>query len=165
MRDDEYAKKLKPYNLYYCKACKNTREAKGTIPIKNTGIHTSFMAAKDRCNNKNAINYFNYGGRGIKMLWKNFNEFYKDMHSTWYSGATIDRIDSNGDYCKDNCRWATMAEQARNTRRNKHTVEQVKKMREMYASGLFTQKDLTVIFNDSSGNISSIINNKTWKGI
>lgn len=73
-----------------------------------------------RCSNKNTKDYKNYGGRGItvcdRWLGKDgFINFYNDMGYP-PKGKSIDRIDVNGNYCKENCRWATPVEQRRNQR-------------------------------------------------
>src|SRR3990167_10385613 len=75
-----------------------------------------WQAMKTRCGNKNIIQYKNYGGRGIKVCdeWQNsFISFYNDMGKS-PTGSSIDRIDNNGSYCKENCKWSTPKEQTRN---------------------------------------------------
>jgi len=74
-----------------------------------------------RCNNKNGQAYDNYGGRGVKVCerWSKFENFYADMKDGYTDKLLLDRVDNNGNYCKQNCRWATRTEQNNNTRRNR----------------------------------------------
>lgn len=73
---------------------------------------------RQRCDNEKCINYINYGARGITYdrRWEDFEEFLKDMGER-PSGLSLDRIDNNSGYSKENCRWATRTVQNRNTRR------------------------------------------------
>jgi hypothetical protein len=83
--------------------------------------HMIWQSMKDRCSNPNNKRYDLYGERGITVCdeWKNsFEQFYKDMGPKPTSKHSIDRVDVDGNYCKENCRWATDAEQSRNTRSN-----------------------------------------------
>lgn len=88
-----------------------------------TRIHKIWHGIKQRCLNKNNNRFKYYGARGIKICdeWKNdFVSFLNWANSSGYSDdLTIDRIDVNGDYCPDNCKWSTQKEQVRNCRRNK----------------------------------------------
>lgn len=73
-----------------------------------------------RCTRPSQLRYPHYGGRGITFdpRWRNFQNFLEDMGER-PEGKTLDRIDVDGNYCKENCRWATVKEQNNNTRRQK----------------------------------------------
>lgn len=79
--------------------------------------YMSYQAMKNRCYNPNDPFYADYGGRGIKVCerWQSFRAFLEDMGEP-PPGLTLDRVDNAGNYEKDNCRWATRAQQSSNRR-------------------------------------------------
>jgi len=86
-----------------------------------TPIYSVWASMKSRCNNKNNPKWHRYGGRGItySKKWENFNGFYEQMKMDYRYGLTLDRIDNNGNYCRENCRWTDRKTQQNNMNANK----------------------------------------------
>lgn len=108
-----------------------------------TGTHfyRKYQEAKKRCSNPKVDSYRYYGGRWIKFRWDSFEDFRKDMYQSyvdhirkfWEKNTSLDRIDNNEDYCKENCRRATLQEQSCN-RRNIILIE--------YKWAMYSQRQL-----------------------
>lgn len=99
---------LPPVNLIHSHAARGFRSA----------TYNSWRAMRERCKNPKHRKYPNYGGRGIVVCkrWDDFRNFFEDMGGR-PEGMTLDRKDSNGNYCKENCKWSDVYEQRHNQRR------------------------------------------------
>lgn len=98
----------------HCANCIGNRYHRMT----NTRIWRIWLGMRNRCE---AEADPNYGGRGIEYCkrWERFENFYQDMRKGYSDILTLERIDVNGPYCKENCRWATPLEQQANKRNNR----------------------------------------------
>lgn len=110
---------------------------------------------RERCNNPKCPGYPRYGGRGIRVCneWRDFSVFLTDMGEKPTKEHSLDRIDNNGNYTKDNCRWVTEPEQQRNRSDNVWlTVDGI----------TLVQSDWAIKCGISLGTIRSRINLRGW---
>ena len=91
--------------------------------MTKTSEYISWKNMKARCFNPNYKNYSNWGGRGITVCdrWLNFENFLADMGLKPTPKHSLDRIDNDGDYFPENCKWSTRVEQE-NNKRNNHLI-------------------------------------------
>lgn len=94
------------------------------LPKSHTVEYKTWIRIRDRCSNPKTTNYRYYGGKGVRVCdrWQNsFANFYADMGPRPSDKHSIDRINSNGNYEPDNCRWATLTTQ-NNNKSDNHIV-------------------------------------------
>src|SRR6266446_5602858 len=115
-----------------------------TIHSYRNPLYNSWKDMRKRCYNPNQRAYKWYGGKGIEVCdrWlNNFDNFVRDMLPTYFEGGTLDRIDNDKDYYKENCQWSTMSEQQLNRGNVKGFYKRKDEMQAMLKAG-FTYKEV-----------------------
>lgn len=118
------ASKLRSGNTQSC-GCLRRETARAEHLLhggKGTRLYNIWKNARQRCRNPKATDFKLYGGRGITFCteWDDFANFKEwALRNGYTDELTLDRIDPDGDYCPENCRWATWKEQRHNQRRSK----------------------------------------------
>lgn len=119
--------KVMTRNLKVIKSCgclaeltRFTKEKATTHGLSNSSIYKIWSGMIQRVTNPNNKRYSDYGGRGVTVCekWLDFEGFYEDMGDR-PEGKTLDRVDNNLGYCKENCKWSTLSEQQSNRRPNR----------------------------------------------
>jgi hypothetical protein len=103
-----------------CYRNENTGNVHRRHGLKGTKTYNCWRNMMDRCTNPNTAHWNDYGGRGITIApeWKDFGGFYKDMGDKPIDKSTLERLDVNKGYSKENCIWADWLTQANNKRNN-----------------------------------------------
>lgn len=155
----------------YCPECANKVAIQNNINSvmrcrnndPNRRIKSIWQGMIARCNNSNSASYKNYGGRGITVCdeWANSFESFLEWanHSGYSDNLSIDRIDNDGNYSPDNCRWATSKEQANNKRTNVTFEYNGKKMTMQQLSELFDipYQKLYMAIKKNNGDVDSAV--------
>ena len=129
--------------------------------MRKTSFYHIWTGILRRCRNPNDISFPNYGGRGITVEWKSFEEFAKDMYVlyVWHvmiygqKDTLIERKDNDGNYSKANCKWSTIHEQTCNRRNNRIFT---------YNGQTHTMKDWASILGINYHTLHNRINVEKW---
>lgn len=118
---------------------------------------------KRRCQNENAPNWELYGGRGVRVCarWQAYEAFLEDMGRRPSPKHTLDRIDPDGDYAPENCRWATWMTQATNKRTSKLEPHEPEQIRWLVEAG-YKRSEVAAMFGISASFISGIVTGKSY---
>jgi hypothetical protein len=136
-----------------------------------TGTYHAWRDMRRRCTDPSSADWVRYGGRGITVCsrWDRFDDFLADMGQR-PDGVTLDRINNDGNYDPDNCRWTTWHEQGRNRRSNggeRHpnaelSVDDVFAIRFLAGYGA-TYRYIASEFGVSHANVGYIVRREAWR--
>jgi len=135
---------------------------------KMSKTYRAWESMRNRCSNPNHNRYKDWGGRGISVCsrWQGnqgFETFLADMGEC-PGRFVIDRIDNDGDYEPENCRWIDYKTSARNRRGIKLTQDDVDTIRKMSLLGL-TQHEIASQFDVSRSMVGYVVRRKSWGAV
>jgi hypothetical protein len=133
-------------------------------PKKQASLeYNSWLMMRDRCVNPNHNR--DYMSRGIKVCsrWNSYENFLADMGRRPSPKHSLDRIDNNGDYCPQNCRWATDEQQTRNSRHTKLSDEKVGEIRRLASDEKLTYTAIAKLFGISIVHARRIALRHQWR--
>lgn len=133
---------------------------------KYTTEYRTWGSMRYRCLNKQSAAYARYGGRGITICgkWDSFDVFLADMGPKPTPRHSLDRIDNNGNYCPENCRWATVEMQTRNQSNTKLDAEKVNEIRGRWEHGE-PQQSIAARFGLAPSMVSRIVRRERWQDV
>ena len=127
-------------------------------------LYKTWRGMLDRCYNNKLPSYYWYGKKGIKVCneWLNYINFKNWAIKYGYkNNLTIDRIDSNKDYCPSNCQWITLKENVVKSSL-KLNKQQAVEIRNKYTSNEYSYIQLSQLYKVSTSTIANIINNRRY---
>ncbi len=130
---------------------------------ERSGTYICWGSMRQRCNNPKNPNYKDYGGRGIVVCerWNDYKNFLKDMGKR-PEGLTLERIENDGNYEPENCKWVSMIEQGRNRRNVKLDPSKTKTIKKLLRKGELKLKEIAEMFHVTTRTIQDIKREKTW---
>lgn len=146
-----------------CLAKEITSTRRTSHGMTKSATYRTWTAMKFRCSSPSHVAYARYGGRGVRVCerWLVFENFLEDMGER-PPDRTLDRIDSDGDYEPGNCRWATSAQQGRNTCTTKLSIGKAREVRRLSKLGM-SNAAIGKMFSVAKTTIRSVVQNKTWR--
>lgn len=146
-----------------CLLSESTAKRSRSHGKSKTRLFKIWAGMRDRCTNPNRREYKDYGGRGITVCkeWEDFQAFYDwSMANGYAENLTIDRVENDGPYSPDNCRWTTRKTQSNNTRQTVHiTIDGETKNMEQWAATIGVARS-TISRHVKSGDVEEYISSR-----